>query len=270
MFDEASVSHFELFGFAVLRNLLSGDEAHRLRAEVEAGLRDAFGLRFGENTRDDMPAEDDEEVAAEGNFLPLMADRTPLSQSLLADDLRLQSFAEAVLGESTIASPALATLLVADTPWHNDPGTGERWLRLNAYLQPSAADTGSLRVVPASQQGSLPTDIAEMLKHQRTLRARPDALPGVALETMPGDVIAFDPRVHHGAWGGGRRLRWSVDFVALPSKGDRKRLDETRALVQELSSWPTTDAWPTWREWAAGPDERRRAAVAKLKALGIF
>jgi hypothetical protein len=235
-----------------LRGLLSDAEVDVLRAEVEGGLRDAFGSAFGANTRDDMPSGEDDEVAAEGNFLPLMADRTPLSQSLVADDPRLASFAEKVLGACTLASPALATLLVADTPWHNDPGIGERWVRFNAYLQPATESTGALRVVPGSQDRSLPDDV------------------GVALETMPGDVIAFDPRVRHGAWGGGPRLRWNVDFVALPDESDAQRFAHTRGLIEELSSWPSTDRWPTWSEWAAGTNEARQAAVQKLSALGVL
>lgn len=269
-FDAAAARSFELFGFAVLHNLFSDAEVHRLRREVEGALRERFGTQFGANTRDDMPAVSDDEVAAEGNFMPLMANRSPFSQHLVADDARLSSFAASVLGECTVASPALTTLLSSDTPWHNDPGIGARWLRLNAYLQSATAATGALRVVPASQHGSLPRDIARMLQDEPTARATPDALPGIALETEPGDVIAFDPRVHHSAWGGAARLRWSVDFVSLPSPSDSKAVKETRGLIEELSDWPTTETWPTWSEWAAGTSPRRRAAVEKLTWLGVL
>ncbi|GAC1601141.1 MAG: hypothetical protein NVS3B21_28590 [Acidimicrobiales bacterium] len=269
MAESSAALEFKTFGYTVLRHLLSHDEVIELRAEVERGLRDRFGTTFGHNTRDDMPGENDDEVAAEGNFMPLMSNLAPLSQRLVADDRRLTSFAESVLGECTIASPALATLLTSDTPWHSDPGIGERWLRFNAYLQPAAATTGALRAVPASHHGSVPAGVAALLKSDPRRQGKADGLPGVVLETEPGDVIAFDPRVHHSAWGGGARLRWSIDFAAFPAIDDHDRRERTRDLVDELSSWPTDGRWPTWAEWAAGGTTDRARALNKLIALGV-
>jgi hypothetical protein len=219
-----------------------------------------------------MPAEGAEEVAAAGNFIPLMSVRTPLSLALVADDDRLWTSAEELLGDITIASPALATCLVADTPWHHDPGIGDPWLRFNAYLQPAAASTGALRVVAGSHVPELGRGVGSYLASVGVeWRDRPNALPGFALETEPGDVIGFDPRLYHGAWGSGRRLRWNVDYAQFPAATDSVRRAKIRDLVRELSDWPHPPQWPVWNDWLQEDAPASRAhAIDNLTELGAL
>jgi hypothetical protein len=265
--DAGDVVHFETFGFVVLRDLLTPDEVERLRSEVVGALTDVFGEAFGRNTRADGTMD----VTVPGNFLPLMADASPLSQALVVDDPRLPTIAARLLGDFTVASPALAACLVGETPWHNDAGTGNRWVRVNAYLDPVTETSGALRVVPASQHGSLPVDIARQ-RDANWPRETPSVKPGVALETSPGDVVVFDPRVHHGSWGGRSRLRWSVDYAGMVGADDDAARAKLVALIEDLSDWPTTPAWPTWSQWAAGAGgtEARRRAIATLHDLGVL
>ena len=258
------LADFEIFGFVVVRSLLTPSEVEQITAEVDAALRDVFADAYSSNTRRDTEEGD---VAAEGNFLPLMADRAPLSQALVADDDRLSGIAGALLGDFTVASPALATCLVSDTPWHNDGGLGTRWLRCNAYLQPVTQATGALRFVPASQEPAVAGAIDTYL--DQVGRDDPEVLPGVSVETEPGDVVVFDPRIHHGSWGGAARLRWSIDYLAMPATHDRDALASTASLIADLSDWPTTPDWPTWAQWRAHHTQRRQEAVRKLDALGV-
>src|SRR4051812_45303108 len=102
MLSAWDIEHFRTFGFVVLRRLLHASEVIRLRDEVDEALTDAYGTGYGRNTRDDMPDEADDDVAAAGNFLPLMSVRTPLSLSLVADDGRLWTCAEELLGDVTV------------------------------------------------------------------------------------------------------------------------------------------------------------------------
>jgi ectoine hydroxylase-related dioxygenase (phytanoyl-CoA dioxygenase family) len=250
------VSEFRERGYVVLRGLLSSRDIQRLRDEVDAALRSAFGADYGRNTRTEELGEG--EIAAEGNFLPLMADRSPLSMALVADDPRLLPAADALLGgEAVPVSPALATCMVSDTPWHNDPGTGERWVRFNAYLDPVDAATGALQIAVRSQD------------HRGVAFDASDADVDV-VQTEPGDVIAFDPRAFHASFGGTRRLRWCVDYAPVPPARDEARAEATLGLVEELSSWPHPDAWPVWRTWSAQvSSERGRRAVLALRNLGV-
>jgi hypothetical protein len=97
-------------------------------------------------------------------------------------------------------------------------------LRFNAYLQPATASTGALRVVAGTHEPELGRGVRSYLASVGVERRdRPNALPGFALET-PGDVIGFDPRLYHGAWGSGRRLRWNVDYAQFPAATDSVRV----------------------------------------------
>jgi len=264
--DPDDIARFEMFGFVVLRGLLAPGEVAQLRSEVLAGLTDAFGEDLARNTRDATPLD----VTVPGSFLPLMANAAPLSQALVADDPRLISVATALLGEFTVASPALGACLVGDSPWHNDAGTGERWVRVSAYLDPVTEASGALRIAPSTQHGSLPTELAGQFGG-RWSRDDPVAVPAVAVETVPGDLVVFDPRVHHGSWGGQARLRWSVDYARMVGGRDAAKQARLVALINDLSEWPTTPAWPTWSDWVGGADQRtaRMAAVTKLRELGV-
>lgn len=252
----------------VMRAALDADEVTRLTSEVDSALSDAFGSAYGRNTRTDL-VEDD--VAAEGNFLPVMARATPFSSSLVADDPRFLPIADQILGTATVASPALATCLVSDTPWHNDGGLGERWVRFNAYLQPATASTGALRVLPGSHRSDFAERIDRFLVECEQSADSPLLLPGHPIETHPGDVIAFDPRVRHSAFGGANRLRWSADYLRMPSPDEPDVRARTRSLVEDLSDWPSPERWPTWTEWARDTSVPSRArAVRQLRDLGVL
>ena len=57
-------------------------------------------------------------------------------------------------------------------------------------------------------------------------------MPGHAVETEPGDVIAFDEHLVHGSHGGGGRRQWRVDFVLDPqSAEERARVLEYFAAI---------------------------------------
>ena len=269
MLTETEVAHFHAFGWVVVLGLLTGHEAARLSTEVDHALRDAFGSAFGHNTRDDL---DDE--SPEANVLPMMCDRTPFSMSLIADDTRLWSIAEQLLGPVTVACPALGECLIGDTPWHTDPGFGDPWVRFRIYLDPRRTDDGALRFIPGSQHREYRDQIdayraAATADGGRNVAA---PFPFVAVETDPGDVIAFDPRTRHSSTGGKQRLAWNVDYVILPDPADATSRARTRDLVLELSNWPHPARWPVWDEWiSARPrsDERARA-IGRLVSIGAL
>jgi hypothetical protein len=252
-----------------MRRLLDADEARELRQETDRALSDAYGAAYGQNTREDL---DDE--SPEANVLPMMCERAPLSMSLVADDPRLWTVAEQLLGSVTLACPALGECLIRETPWHRDPGIGDPWVRFRIYLEPCRAGAGALRFVPGSQH----SPFRDRLEDYRA-RAHADGagnlavdVPSVAVETDPGDVIAFDPRTLHSSIGGYQRLAWSADYAVLPDPADHAYRERTRDLVLELSSWPHPDRWPTWDEWiAARPRSPQRAqAIRRLASIGAI
>jgi hypothetical protein len=94
--------------------------------------------------------------------------------------------------------------------------------------------------------------------------------PGVALPTVPGDLIVFDERLFHCTVGGARRRRrqWRVDFVADDPGAD----DLLRAYFagQHSPDWDggyDLDRYPSY-----GPAWRAldRRWDARLDALGAY
>jgi hypothetical protein len=96
--------------------------------------------------------------------------------------------------------------------WHSDSELDVPSIGFVAYLEPVEAHNGALRVQPGSHRSG-PTDDA----------ARPVA-EGEALETAPGDVIAFDEHLVHGSSGGFSRRQWRVDFLIDPLDAQEETL----------------------------------------------
>jgi len=70
MLSHQQILHFRTFGYVTLRGLLSPAEAATLRQEVAGALADAFGK---------IAIDPDGRGSSDGNYLPLAANRTPLS-----------------------------------------------------------------------------------------------------------------------------------------------------------------------------------------------
>ena len=147
-----------------------------------------------------------------------------------------------------------------------------------AHLEPRRAGTGALRVLPGSH-------LPQFAERCRSYLARdPGAsgfeawpVPGVVLETEPGDVIAFDLFCYHSSLGGERRLAWSIEYVPWPGLGDPVRLESARRAVVDTVDFThkgyDLERWPTWDEWASSwrtAPPSRQTAIQRLQLLGVL
>ncbi|WP_419999518.1 phytanoyl-CoA dioxygenase family protein [Streptomyces boninensis] len=255
------VQHFRTFGFLVLRGLLDADEAARLTAEVSESLRAAYGPGLGDDGSD---------------YLPLTADRTPFSQSLIADDPRLFQGSTELLGSATVPAAPEAVCFGHNFGWHTDIGPDVAGVTFLAHLQPRTAATGALRVVPGSHEPSFARRVQAYLGHDpgnQGFEGWP--LPATVLETEPGDVLAFDVHLLHSSAGGERRLAWRTEYLEWPGMGAPDRMRTVRDLITDAADYTDhgfdTAAWPVWQEWAEGADSRpsRQVAVERLRLLGV-
>lgn len=97
-----------------------------------------------------------------------------------------------------------------DTAWHSDgfhnAGT---YLKIALYLDPVTRDTGCLRVIPGSQRVDL-FDTWDARKARSSLELwgiEQRDVPAIALESRPGDVVAFNHNLMHASFGGSTRRR---------------------------------------------------------------
>ena len=235
-------SQFRTRGFVVLRAAFDPEPlAREVRTSLEESARGSFSAAAGSG------------VIA-GRYVPMTCERTPRSLDLLD---QLEPIAATLLGGAVLPTRAKGVLYAATSPWHRD-STGEvQSVGFAAYLQPLRALTGALRVIPESH-----------LAQQDAASLAPDA--GEAVETNPGDVIAFDERLLHASSGGRDRLQWRVDYVLDPLDAESEARVRAWYARQHPPDWDggyDVERFPSYgAHWLASG----RRCVARLRELGVY
>lgn len=98
----------------------------------------------------------------------------------------------------------------------------------------------------------------------------------MALETHPGDVIAFDLYLFHSSRGGNDRLAWSIEYRPWPGLFDPTLLRAVRGAVVDAFDFSHKDydrvRWPTWSQWVRGARgvPSRQTALQCLELTGAL
>ena len=201
MLTEQQVSHFNTYGFVILRQWLNPDELNTINAEVE--------LRLSSTKRYTSP--DDESAYMSW---PNLGPETPFLAGL-PEDPRIYSTAEQLYGEDAVGLSCNAGSFVNETRWHPDADDFQlNGFKFAIYLQPLAADDGALRFIPGSHRRPFHDEV------HRNIGKSADhvcAVPAYSCETEPGDVVAFDFHLWHASWGGSTDRRMvSIIFIKNP------------------------------------------------------
>jgi hypothetical protein len=246
----ADVEHFRAFGFVVLRGAF---DAAPLRDELERAIDEASTKTLGTGV-------------ARVQYAPMMTERNPRSLSLVDG---FEAAAAALLDGPVIPLRAKGVRYFGGTAWHADSSDAAVLsVGFAAYLEPLAADTGALRLVPGSHRGDFQAAVLRYLELDDASRI--DALPAVAIATRPGDVIAFDEHVVHASAGGTLRRQWRIDYVRDPQTPDEEgavRDYIARVFSVEVECAYDPDVCPSYG--AAWLGSQRRA-VARLGQLGAY
>ncbi len=259
---DTDFASFATFGFLVLRGALDPPTTAALTDEVARALTDAFPtpheMAFGA-------------IGAAGRYVPTMGERTPTALALLD---RFQPVAAALLGAAVLPLRAKAVRYLGAASWHADSERALASVGFLTYLEPLRAGTGALRVLPGSHHPGYAAALRRLEQahgppadHARR-EAWTAALPGLPLETDPGDVIVRDEHLWHASLGGRDRRQWRVDYFADPT---------TEAAEREVARY-LADTFPP--DWDGGYDSERfptygphwlasgRPSVERLRALG--
>lgn len=241
--SQADRAKFETDGYIVLRNAF---DATPLAREMDRALDES---RRGAGFAADVGA-----GVIGGRYVPMTCARTPESVHLID---RLEPIAAALLGAAVLPTRAKGVLYAGASPWHRDATGDVRSVGFAAYLESLRADNGALRVVPGSHRTS--ADAGSL---------SPDA--GIAVETDPGDIIAFDEHLFHSSVGGHDRRQWRVDYVVDPTTPDAEASVCAWYARQHPPDWDggyDVDRYPSY-----GPDwlESGRSWVARMAALGVY
>lgn len=258
MITQQQLDHFTTFGFVLLPDLLGPERTQALRAEVDTAIRDAYASTYDERALDGIS----------GHYLPMASGLTPISTALVCDDPILIGSAERLLAGPVLPSLPEGVLYFAEAGWHDDDGIGVRGVKFATYFGPLNGGNGALRFVPCSHYA----DARPRLRSFQ-LAGRGD-MPGVVIDSRPGDVVAFDLHTFHASFGGRDRLAWTIEYLEVPTDEDAR--DKTRRWMTDAfeQSFRGFDRqrYPAWRDWLAGRSshQRRAAVIERLGAAGVL
>ena len=144
MLSDTEREKLKIFGFLVVKNVVTPQEIQIMRDEIDPrGKEAARYVRF-----------ESKEIGAGGRQLNVFGASTPFLASVVEDD-RLAGAAVKMFGE--LAWPSVgAHQFVGDSGWHYDRGSFDaRGSNFILYMEPVRGDSGTLRVVPGSHKQAL-------------------------------------------------------------------------------------------------------------------
>jgi ectoine hydroxylase-related dioxygenase (phytanoyl-CoA dioxygenase family) len=263
---DQQIRHFEVFGFIILRNLLTSEEIAAARKEHDEGLERARATTQSRGIRKQF------------NWTNL-GPESPFLGSLL-EDVRFLNRAEQLLDGEVIGQYANSNVFSSDrTEWHPDTrDLSRRGLKFAFYLEPLDQQTGALRFIPGSHKAPFHTDIGKIsLKESNNGVIDPngfeiDEMPSFIAKSEPGDVVAFDGRVWHASWGGRTNRRMcSVGYFAAPTSTEEedcvRRIAEGEVgLVEAFPLIRRPDYWIT----NADGNPIRTKWITQLRIFGFL
>ena len=242
MLTQEQKAHFEAFGFIVLRQLLTPEEAAEMKRESQEIMdEDRNGRPFDGKKRQPIQP---------------FFERRPFLSSLLDDD-RIYGIGETLLGPDFFLIGTEGNLHVGDTEWHGidlSKYTPHEMtsVKIAFYMDPVTRDTGSLRIIPGSHRRPFADRLQVLWRQYEDQTDMPFGVPGadipsVELESQPGDVVAFTEPVFHGAFGGAPgRHQHAVSFGARPTTDEqmahiRKRYEGWKYGLHPAESFVNSD-----------------------------
>ena len=255
MLTTGQIAHFETFGYLVLRQLFTPEEAAIIKREsIEIFNEVRGGKSFtGDKWEQVQP------------FF-----ERKLFMSNLPDDDRVYNIGVDLLGSDFFLNGTEGSLHIGDTHWHGGPPphNAVRQVKIAFYLESLVRETGCLQVIPGSHHPQKPYPF-EMLKERSTstdflpFGLLPSELPSVALECEPGDVIAFKENTLHASFGGASgRHQNAINFVENP------KTDEQVAHIKSLYESMTYSFRPS-TSYIYSDKPRIRRMVSRLVQWGF-
>ena len=190
--SEAQRQFFNTWGYLVLPGLVK-DDVDWITSEFESVFQDNHVVH---------------DPTKRSVIVPFIDQRERLST--LLDHSGINGVAAGLLGDDFNYLGGDGNFYTGDTQWHSDGfhsvGT---YLKIALYLDPVGRDTGCLRVIPGSHQVDLKGkwDGLKARNSKELWGVEQRDVPCIALESQPGDVVAFNHNLMHSSFGGSTRRR---------------------------------------------------------------
>lgn len=250
------LAHYKAFGYLVLNQCFSADELAIIQREFDDKMDRQYGDTYDGTRR---------------FWTKLMDEDTPFYAALL-EDPRFLTVAQQLYGNDVLGMNTDANRYTGDTRWHRDTSTVHQYgVKFAFYHQPVDADSGALRVIPSTHL--LPDDSG----FDQNVRSMPgEDVPCAVLASEPGDVVAFDLRLWHAAFGGSEDRQMStIVYYANPETPEQESALTAQAAnsvsyIRENFA-PRQDCLYT-KNWLANPERSpvRQAWIDRLNELHYF
>ncbi len=217
---------FETFGYLKLTGLLTDDIGW---------ISDEFDAIW--SRRPDIDHDGSHRTIYPDAFL----NASPVLAQLIEHPL-LRAVTDEVVGPDIVYYGGDGNYYSGDTGWHRDvfniPDGDEaktivRHIKIAFYLDPLAATTGALRVIPGSHhlgdtyaqeiRGCLPVGTTDLAEDGTSDGVSSDDVPAIALPVVPGDILIFDHRILHASFGGSSARRMFAMNLCERSRTSRQR-----------------------------------------------
>ena len=186
------VRFFETWGYLVLPGLLS-DEIGWITEEFEAVFKQRQVVHDG---------------TQRSCIVPFIDQREKLCT--LLDHPAIHGLLTTLLGDDFNYLGGDGNFYAGDTTWHSDGFHRKgKFIKVALYLDPVRRESGCLRVIPGThRQAAEPDWEARRAGQSHDLWGiEGSGVPSMALESNPGDVVAFNHNLMHAAFGGDTRRR---------------------------------------------------------------
>jgi len=177
----------------------------------------------------------------------------------LLDHPKVVEVATSLMGDDFNYLGGDANYYVGDSGWHSDGWHDVGlYIKMAFYLDPVTRDTGCLRVIPGSHIiGSpwLPL-VRKVGNPQKHFGIPGRDVPAVALESRPGDVVVFNPNLHHASFGGGSQRRMFTLNLCRRATAPAE-LQELRGFINSAARFWVTQSHSDVMRRTASPERMR-------------
>lgn len=254
MLSPQQANHFHTFGYLKMPGLFR-EEFPR----IEASFHEVWDMQGGGHAGS---AHDGMRRSA---LVPFIDQHEYLSA--LIDDPRIDGIASAILGDDYNYMFSDGNFFVGPTKWHSDRYYNKPYnsLKVAFYLDRVTKDTGCLRVLPGTHNvgDRFGDSVQEVMPHsecqyyEKTWAMEGPDVPAVPLESEPGDVLVFNHKIKHCAYGGSSERRmFTIGFQ------ERHRDEDEQVLRDELA-----DLVRFWHPRAYGDVMIETADPARMRHL---
>ena len=252
------LDQFDAFGFSVRRQTFAAAEVSTFIETLESVCTQLLGSPPGPGA-----------AVWEHYF----AETHPTLMKLVSDD-RIYEPVSQILGEDFlwVSSEGMWGFQekLANHHWHADGGwipeqMSPHRLKVMLYLDPQSRDSGALRIMPGSPRSPyhdalLPcNEVHDKVGMPLFFGMRGEELPGLAIETKPGDLVFFNNWLFHSVYGKVHPRRSIVlQFTAPPT---------TEAQRNALRNNGDGDRMAVHENLAASDDPRIRKMVERTRRI---